>query len=329
MPASGIDPKNDYVFKRLFGGEENALLLVDLLNAALALPPGRAVRQIAIKNPLILKVRTEGKGPALDVRARDEMGRQFHLEMQQVVPFSFAKRALYYWAAAHSGQMLEGDYYETLCPTYTICFVNQAMFDGADYHHVFELIDRRAGRRLCADIQVHIVELNKFSLGAEQVQTAMERWCYFLRHGASLDAASLPASLDTPIMRQALEVIMAVSREEAERWLAHDILVGIRDRATFREEARRAKEDLEKGMAAATEEVGKAQQAAEKAKQDAEKARDAAEKGPLVGQIQLCQQYLKLPVTPADELLGRPLAELQSLADDLKQQFFARRNGTS
>ena len=37
----GIDPKVDIVFKRLFGTEPNADLLIDLLNAVLAFPPSR------------------------------------------------------------------------------------------------------------------------------------------------------------------------------------------------------------------------------------------------------------------------------------------------
>jgi hypothetical protein len=39
--ASGIASKVDYVFKRLFGDEDNALLLVDLLNTVLNAPCAR------------------------------------------------------------------------------------------------------------------------------------------------------------------------------------------------------------------------------------------------------------------------------------------------
>jgi hypothetical protein len=37
--ATDIDPKVDYVFKRLCGDEDNALVLVDVLNAVLATTP--------------------------------------------------------------------------------------------------------------------------------------------------------------------------------------------------------------------------------------------------------------------------------------------------
>src|SRR5262245_7250056 len=110
MAASGIDPKIDYVFKRLFGSEGSVFLLIDLLNAVLSLPPGKPVRQVEIRNPFSQKGHAQEKVSVLDVKARDELGRQFHLEMQLVVPFSFGQRALYYWAGLHGSQMLEGDF---------------------------------------------------------------------------------------------------------------------------------------------------------------------------------------------------------------------------
>jgi hypothetical protein len=47
----GIDPKVDIVFKRLFGTEANADLLIDLLNAVLAFPPPGVVTAVEILNP--------------------------------------------------------------------------------------------------------------------------------------------------------------------------------------------------------------------------------------------------------------------------------------
>lgn len=36
----GIDPKNDYAFKRVFGSEQHTNILIHLLNAVLDLPAG-------------------------------------------------------------------------------------------------------------------------------------------------------------------------------------------------------------------------------------------------------------------------------------------------
>jgi hypothetical protein len=53
--ATGIDPKVDYVFKCLCGDEDNALLLVDLLNAVLRFPVGRVVSGVTQLNPFVAK----------------------------------------------------------------------------------------------------------------------------------------------------------------------------------------------------------------------------------------------------------------------------------
>jgi predicted transposase/invertase (TIGR01784 family) len=139
--ATGIDPKVDYVFKRLFGDEDNALLLVDLLNAILNFLPGKMVRRVTILNPFVTSEYAEGKVPILDVRARDDPGRQFLLEMQMFVRAGFSKRLLYYWAGGHGEQLLKGDRYEMLHPTYSICFVNETLLPDAAYHHCFRVFD--------------------------------------------------------------------------------------------------------------------------------------------------------------------------------------------
>ena len=42
MTSLGIDPKNDYAFKRVFGSEAHTRVLVHVLNAVLEPPPGQA-----------------------------------------------------------------------------------------------------------------------------------------------------------------------------------------------------------------------------------------------------------------------------------------------
>ena len=104
-----IDPKVDYAFKKIFGSESNHAPLMHLLNSVLDLPLGATVRRVRITNPLTEKDFAQEKVSVLDIRAVDQASRHFNVEMQRVVPWVFGKRALYYWAALHSEQLLEGD----------------------------------------------------------------------------------------------------------------------------------------------------------------------------------------------------------------------------
>jgi predicted transposase/invertase (TIGR01784 family) len=174
--ATGIDPKVDYVFKRLFGEEDNALLLVDLLNAVLGFPAGRVVSGVTLLNPFVASDYEEGKVPILDIRARDDPGRQFLLEMQQFVHAGFAKRLLYYWSGGHASQLLKGDEYEMLLPTYSLCWLNEPLLPDSAWHHTFRVYDEEHGVALCKDLEIHLLELSKFAVPVEQVQDPLERW---------------------------------------------------------------------------------------------------------------------------------------------------------
>ena len=52
---------------------------------------------------------------------------------------------------------------------------------------------------------------------SEQLESALDRWCYFLRHGAELDVEKLPATLAVPEIRKVMEVLTVFTKEERER----------------------------------------------------------------------------------------------------------------
>jgi predicted transposase/invertase (TIGR01784 family) len=139
--ANNLDPREDYVFKRLFGDEDQALVLVALLNAVLDFPAGRVVRGVELLNPFVPRDYVPGKVPILDVRARDDPGRLFLVEMQRLVRAGFAKGTLYYWSGGYAEQLLKGEHYEMLQPTYLICFLNEELIPDEVYHHVFQVRD--------------------------------------------------------------------------------------------------------------------------------------------------------------------------------------------
>ena len=82
-------------------------------------------------------------------------------------------------AVRHAEQLLKGDRYELLQPTYGICFLNEPLFDDAVYHHCFRVYDAEHQVLLCKDLELHLIELSKFDVPVELVQTQLQRWCYF------------------------------------------------------------------------------------------------------------------------------------------------------
>lgn len=73
-----LDPKNDYVFKRLFADEPE--LLIALINAVRYRAP--PIRSIQVRNPNIDPPELHGKYIILDILAEDSNGTRYNIEMQ-------------------------------------------------------------------------------------------------------------------------------------------------------------------------------------------------------------------------------------------------------
>src|ERR1700757_3088534 len=65
-------------------------------------------------NPFNPKEALDDKLSILDIKARDQSGRQFNVEMQILSSRYYEKRILYYWAKLHQQQLHEGENYLVL-----------------------------------------------------------------------------------------------------------------------------------------------------------------------------------------------------------------------
>ena len=101
----GVDPTVDYAFKHLFGRDATRPILVDVLNSILAPAPGHDIRDIDLLNPFNAKEALDDKLSILDIKARDQTGRQFNIEMQLLAFPYYEKRILYYACKLHQQQL--------------------------------------------------------------------------------------------------------------------------------------------------------------------------------------------------------------------------------
>ena len=77
-PAPLLDPRNDYVFKRIFA--QRVDLLSDLVNVIRG--DAEPLTLTEVLNPTILPEEVTGKGIVLDVKALDAQGRTIDVEVQ-------------------------------------------------------------------------------------------------------------------------------------------------------------------------------------------------------------------------------------------------------
>src|SRR5665213_2801321 len=157
MPL-GIRPTNDFAFKKTFGTIANKLALVSLLNAILDL--ASPIVDVTIENPYNLQDFQEDKLSILDIKAVDQQGTIYSIEMQLSVFDGLIQRIVFYGCELYSGQLRASDDYTTLRPVYSICLVDGILWkDATQVHHGFRLTDQTSGRILDKTLEVHTLEL--------------------------------------------------------------------------------------------------------------------------------------------------------------------------
>ncbi len=109
-----LDPKNDLVFKRVFG--EKPHILRAFLNAVLPLPHDKKIESLEYLTPEQVPRLPLLKYTIVDVRCRDQKGRQFIVEMQMNWTRAFLNRVLFNASEAYVNQLDQGEQYELLQP---------------------------------------------------------------------------------------------------------------------------------------------------------------------------------------------------------------------
>jgi predicted transposase/invertase (TIGR01784 family) len=110
----GIDPAIDCVFHWLFGTNENKALLLDIVNTILEEYDERKVVELEILNPYNPQEGRFDKLSIVDIKAKNELGEWFIIEMQMAMSDFYPKRLLYYWARMYQGQLKQSQHYDLL-----------------------------------------------------------------------------------------------------------------------------------------------------------------------------------------------------------------------
>ena len=233
-----LDPKNDFVFKRLF--VDAPVLLAALINAVRSTEP--AVDVVEVLNPRIEPEELAGKFIVLDVLAQDADGRRYNIEMQVRRYGAWSARSAYYLARTLTQQLNGGDDYQSLKSAIGIHLLDFELFTAPEHQQqamwCFELRDRvQPALKLGDELQLNMIELPKADrLGAGT--PALAAWIAFLEHWHEEHTM---AQIDYPPVQQALEQIKHLSADEETRRLAF-----VRERA-LRDERSELRAALEQG----------------------------------------------------------------------------------
>jgi len=214
------DPRTDFAFKKIFGNEQAKEVLISFLNAVLALEGSRAIAEVTILNPYQAPRISTLKYSYLDVKCRDHRGVEFVVEMQVSYTEGFEKRIQYNACKAYVGQIPSGTDYPRLNQVIAITIVDFTMFrDFEHYLSCHEFHETITNHCYLEDIRHYFIELPKFKKSAADIETAIEKWCFFLKNAVSLDA--IPEKLNHDPFRKAFEIANRANMTK-EEWEAYD-----------------------------------------------------------------------------------------------------------
>jgi predicted transposase/invertase (TIGR01784 family) len=211
-----LDPKNDLPFKRIFG--EHPDLLKSFLNALMPLEENQHIESLKYLAAEQVPNNPAKKNSIVDVRCKDNHGRQFIVEMQMYWNNYFSNRMVFNASKAFVRQLNSGEDYELLQPVYGLGIIND-IFDRetSEYYHHYKTINYNNNRETIKGLEFVMIELPKFKPISVTEKKMTVLWLRFLKEiedDKYIEPA--PELLKNKYIRQAIEICEEGAYTEAE-----------------------------------------------------------------------------------------------------------------
>jgi predicted transposase/invertase (TIGR01784 family) len=211
-----LSPRNDFVFKRLFGDSNDTGILTAFLKSTLSLPP-EDYAEVTLADSHLLRDSPEDKLGILDVKVKTLSGRIIDIEIQVLEPPAMRERIVFYLAKMVTEQIGSGDNYRKIQPSICILITDYELIrENRYYHNRYRLHDSETGSTFTDLLEVHVLELPK--LPQSEDGSVLWGWLKFLDARKEEDLTML-AEKDTEV-KKAVGKLMELSADERTRMLA-------------------------------------------------------------------------------------------------------------
>lgn len=202
-----LNPKADLTFKKVFG--EHPDLVRSFLNALLPLQDGEEITEIEYLSSEMIPDNPLRKYSIVDVRCKDNLGRQFLVEMQMIWSSEYKQRVLFNASKAYVRQMDAGEKYSLLQPVYSLNLVNDVFEPSLpdEYYHYYRMVHVEHSDRIIDGLQLIFVELPKFT---PHTYTEKKMQVLWLRYLTEIDEKTreVPEELlESPEIKKAVTVL--------------------------------------------------------------------------------------------------------------------------
>ncbi|THF78800.1 Rpn family recombination-promoting nuclease/putative transposase [Cohnella fermenti] len=247
LAAERLNPKNDYLFRRLFGEEAGKCLLISLLNAVLGRSGSQRIADVVIIGETQLGGEWIGdKEVVLDILCKTDRGDSINVEMQIRRFPVMEKRSLYYAAQMMVDSIHRGEAYADLKRVVSINILDHRYLPLARYHSTFHLYEDEEKHYLLTDaLELHYIECPKFQEVAFDIDDPLHRWLRFLEQDVTPEQLEELMEVDEMI-REAEDRLNQLASDEVTRRLYQMREKALHDRATWLEDA--TNEGIERGI---------------------------------------------------------------------------------
>ena len=207
-----LSPKNDYVFKRIFGYQGNESITKSFISAAL----NQNITDVVLENNVTLpKDVLDDKVGILDIKAKIDGHINCDIEMQVVDQKNIEKRILFYCSKMYVQSMKSGmDYFDAeksiaiLISNYELPSLQKIQ----KYVSKWNIREEEYSDIILTDaIEIIIIELTKFE--KYKNDAALSSWVKFINNPKVID-------MSNEEVKKAKEVLDELSQDENARYLA-------------------------------------------------------------------------------------------------------------
>ena len=224
-----LDPKNDYVFKRIFGQIGNEDITKSFLSSII---PDKIEKIELDCNPIMDKDLLDDKLGILDIKAKLNNNIVCNIEMQICDKKNIEKRLLFYWSKMYAQGIKQGQDYEELKRTIVILISDynlEKLKEIPEHVTKWNIREEKYGKIILTDVlEIYIIELNKLKNGAVKDNQKLNSWLYFIKNSKVVVNKNMRDE-DIEEIKKAQKILEDISADEHEKWLAEMRIKYIRD----------------------------------------------------------------------------------------------------
>ena len=244
-----LDPKNDYVFKKIFGEKGNEDILKSFINAILRGNP--VIKELELLNTEYPKEGVITKGCQFDILAKTDNNITINIEMQYRRNSNIKDRIIYYSDRLNVGEYKIGQKYGEKKVISIWIFAENLTEREEPISEIFPCFKENKNDKwevFTENKRIIIFELKKYKTTDYNYKDILTNWVNFLQEPNILE--NNPLKLNNQELDKAIEKLEYMSKKDEERYLIDSFKDYERDyyndTKTAKEEG--LKEGLDKGL---------------------------------------------------------------------------------